>query len=78
MERTVHRVVDLIDDDTQDILNMTAGEARALLLEEQPDAVLAVHGSFALVARDGETVMMARSLDRPMRYFLAKEVDGPM
>jgi asparagine synthase (glutamine-hydrolysing) len=78
MERTVHRVVDLIDDDTQDILNMTAGEARALLSEEQPDAVLAVHGSFALVARDGETVMMARSLDRPMRYFLAKEVDGPM
>ena len=34
--------------------------------------------TFALTARDGEQVLMARSLDRPMRYFLAKEADGPM
>src|SRR5262249_34028157 len=36
-----------------------------------------IHGSFALVARDGETVRMARSLDRPLRYFLAKRAEGP-
>jgi len=30
-----------------------------------------------LLARDGKTVRMARSLDRPMRYFLAKREAGP-
>lgn len=78
MERPVHQVVNLIDDTAQDILNMSVDEARARLLDGRPDALLAVRGSFALAARDGETVLMARSLDRPMRYFLAKEVDGPM
>ena len=36
-----------------------------------------IEGSFALLARDGKTVRMARSLDRPMRYFLAKRSEGP-
>ncbi len=36
-----------------------------------------IEGSFALLARDGKTVRMARSLDRPMRYFLAKRAAGP-
>jgi asparagine synthetase B (glutamine-hydrolysing) len=40
-------------------------------------AVRQIDGSFALVARDGKTVRMARSLDRPMRYFLAKRAEGP-
>ncbi|MEE2637226.1 MAG: asparagine synthase-related protein [Acidobacteriota bacterium] len=78
MERPVHRVVNLIDDDAQDILNMSVDEARATLLVDRPERVQNVHGSFALVARDREMVFMARSLDRPMRYFLAKEADGPM
>jgi asparagine synthase (glutamine-hydrolysing) len=39
--------------------------------------VLDLDGSFALVAQDGQRVMLARSLDRPLRYFLAKAVDGP-
>ena len=67
MDRPVHRVVNLIEDADQRILNMTADTARALLLDARPDAMLDVHGSFALAARDGETVLMARSLDRPMR-----------
>ena len=37
-----------------------------------------IDGSFALVAQDGERVVLARSLDRPLRYFLAKSVDGPV
>ncbi|HEX2716976.1 MAG TPA: asparagine synthase-related protein, partial [Gemmatimonadaceae bacterium] len=31
-----------------------------------------------LVAQDGERVVLARSLDRPLRYFLAKAVAGPV
>src|SRR6201999_3472364 len=37
-----------------------------------------IEGSFALVARRGKTAIMTRSLDRPMRYFLAKRQAGPV
>jgi len=42
------------------------------------DAVLHIDGSFALIARHGERIVLARSLDRPVRYFLAKSADGPV
>ena len=77
-ERAVHRVENLIPDEDQHILNMTPDEARRRLLADDPDAVLGIHGSFALVAREGERVRLARSLGRPLRYFLAKETAGPL
>ena len=40
--------------------------------------VAALDGSYALVGVDGIAVRLARSLDRPLRYFLAKEADGPV
>jgi asparagine synthase (glutamine-hydrolysing) len=49
-----------------------------LLLDQPADAMRGVEGSFALLARSGKTVKMARSLDRPMRYFLAKRQEGPV
>ena len=76
--RAVHRVVNLIPDSDQSILNMTVDEARYRILSDDPGSVLAVHGAFALVARDGERVCLARSLNRPLRYFLAKEAAGPL
>jgi len=78
MEQRAHRVINLIDDSSQQILNMGVEEARDRLVAETPERLLEVRGSFALMRRDGENVLMARSLDRPMRYFLAKEVEGPM
>ena len=36
-----------------------------------------IDGAFALVAHDGITVRIARSMDRPVRYFLAKRAAGP-
>jgi asparagine synthase (glutamine-hydrolysing) len=42
------------------------------------EAVLEIDGSFALIAQEGERIVLARSLDRPMRYFLAKSADGPV
>jgi asparagine synthase (glutamine-hydrolysing) len=74
----VERVVDLTDPDANQILNLTTEEARTLLRDQTSKAMLAVEGSFALVAQSGKTVRMARSLDRPMRYFLAKRSEGPM
>ena len=77
MDRPIARVLNLIDDGEQRLWNLTADEARQRLLAG-PDAVLGIDGSFALAARRGVDVVMARSLDRPMRYFLAKESSGPM
>src|SRR6185369_12017078 len=50
---------------------------RERVLSGSPEAVRAIEGSFALVGRLGKTVRLARSLDRPMRYFLAKRAEGP-
>ncbi|HUY81362.1 MAG TPA: asparagine synthase-related protein [Acidobacteriaceae bacterium] len=73
----IERVVDLTEPEANQIYNMSVDEARAHVLRGAPDAVRGIHGSFALLARDGKTVRMARSLDRPMRYFLAKRSEGP-
>ena len=52
-------------------------EARARVASGDAAAVSALDGSYALVGVDGITVRLARSLDRPLRYFLAKETEGP-
>jgi len=73
----VSRVINLIAGESQRLWTVDAADARQWLLEGDTDRVLEIGGSFALVAQDGERVVLARSLDRPMRYFLAKSVDGP-
>src|SRR5262249_50240900 len=76
-EQYVERVVDLIDPSSNRIYNMRLDEARSRVLGGATDSVCEIDGSFALLAREGKTVRMARSLDRPMRYFLAKRQEGP-
>ncbi len=78
MQPYVEQVVDLIDPGVQQLYTLTVEQARERILSGWPDAVLRIEGSFALLARDGKTVRMARSLDRPMRYFLAKRQAGPV
>ncbi len=73
----VGRLVDLTDASLNDLGGLSIEEARARVLSDDPAAVRAIAGSFAIVAKEGETVRLARSLDRPMRYFLAKRVEGP-
>ncbi|HEY0549814.1 MAG TPA: asparagine synthase-related protein [Verrucomicrobiae bacterium] len=73
----IERVVDLLDPALNRIYNLSAEEARTRVLDNNADGVRQIEGSFALLARDGKTVRMARSLDRPMRYFLAKRAAGP-
>jgi len=78
MERPINRVVDLTHPNDQQVVNMDLEAARRKLLGEDPRGLFGVQGSFALVARDGELVRLARSLDRPLRFFLAKEEQGPL
>ena len=77
MHTYVERLVDLLDPAANRLHNMDVEEARRRILSGDPDAVRGIDGSFAIVARDGKTIRMARSLDRPMRYFLAKRAEGP-
>src|SRR5262245_39879329 len=77
MDHYLEKVVDLIDPANNRIYNLDVQEARARVLGGQTERVREIDGSFALVARNGKTVRMARSLDRPMRYFLAKRAEGP-
>ena len=77
MDHYIERVVDLLPPSLIRIYNMTVDEARRRVLSGKPEAVRKIDGSFALLARDGKIVRMARSLDRPMRYFLAKRAEGP-
>ena len=74
----IARVVNLIDPQSQRLWAIDEAEAKQRLLAMDMGAVLDIGGSFALVAQDGERVLLARSLDRPLRYFLAKAVDGPV
>jgi len=73
----IERVVDLTEPESNLIYNMSVADARGLLFEQPAEAVLQIQGSFALLAKSGKAVRMARSLDRPMRYFLAKRQEGP-
>jgi asparagine synthase (glutamine-hydrolysing) len=73
----VHRVVDLLDPGLNTFTNVSLADARRRVLSGDPAAVRAIDGSFALVASEGVTVRMARSMDRPLRYFLAKRHEGP-
>ncbi|HEY2379240.1 MAG TPA: asparagine synthase-related protein [Gemmatimonadaceae bacterium] len=73
----ISRVINLIPEASQRLWSIDEAEARRRLLASDLGNVLDIDGSFALVAQDGERVVLARSLDRPMRYFLAKAVDGP-
>ncbi len=75
--RTIERLVDLLDPAANTLTNATFEEALAAVASGDPARVRALDGHFALVAKQGNIVRLARSLGRPLRYFLAKQVDGP-
>src|SRR5438045_1992615 len=73
----VSRVVDLLEPALNTFTNVSIDDARTRVRNGEAAAVRAIDGSFALVASEGITVRTARSMDRPLRYFLAKRHEGP-
>lgn len=73
----IERVVDLTDQEKNVIYNMSQEEARATLLSGDINKVRRIDGQFALIAIEDKSVYMARSIGRPLRYFIAKLIDGP-
>jgi len=73
----ISRVVDLLDASLNRFVNVETEEARRRVGSGDAASVRGIDGSFAIVSATGITVRMARSMDRPMRYFLAKRHEGP-
>ncbi|MGQ9620087.1 MAG: asparagine synthase-related protein [Bacteroidales bacterium] len=73
----IERVIDLTDRSKNLIYNMSEPEATELVRSGNIEAVRKIDGHFAIVAVNGKTVRMARSIGRPMRYFIAKKHEGP-
>lgn len=76
-DQYVERVVDLTDPGKNVIYNMSHEEAVTLVKSGNVDAVRGIDGHFSLVSVEGKTVRMARSIGRPLRYFIAKRAAGP-
>ena len=75
--QAIERVVDLTDPRKNILFNMDVDEARQLVASGHADAVRRIDGQFALVATSGTVVRLARSIGRPLRYFIAKRAAGP-
>ena len=75
--RYVERLVDLIDPAANVLLNVTNEEAAEAVAAGDTQRVGAIDGQFAIIQKRGNIVRMARSIGRPMRYFLAKRAEGP-
>jgi asparagine synthase (glutamine-hydrolysing) len=74
----LERVINLMDPKKNIIFNMTYEEAVEILKSGDVEAIRKIDGQFSLVAVDAKTVRMARSIGRPLRYFIAKQEAGPI
>jgi len=76
-QQYIESVVDLTHPEKNIIYNMGHEEAVEIVRSGNPENIRKIDGQFALVSIEGKTVRMARSIGRPLRYFLAKMIEGP-
>ena len=74
----VERLVNLMDPARNIVLNMSLEEATCRVGSGDVEQVRQIDGQYALVHKQGKIIRMARSVGRPMRFFLAKQAAGPM
>ena len=74
----IERLINLVDPSGNVFLNMTGDEALARVASGDPAQVREIDGQFALIHKAGKIVRMARSIGRPLRYFIAKQHAGPV
>ena len=75
--KLIDRVVNLMDPAGDILIGTTEAEAHRAVREGDIEAVRRIGGQFAIAEVAGKTIRMARSIGRPMRYFLAKRAEGP-
>ena len=74
---TEPRLVDLSDPSGDLILRGSRAEIEDALSSGDVDALSRIEGSFAAVVQQGVTIRLARTIGRPLRYFVAKRSTGP-
>ena len=74
----IERLINLVDPAGNLFLNMSADEALARVASGDPEQVRAIDGQFALIHKQAKIIRMARSIGRPLRYFIAKQHAGPV
>ena len=73
----VSKVVDLSKPEKNIIYNMSHDAAVEAVRSGDLEEVRKIDGQFCLVSVEGKTIRMARSIGRPLRYFIAKREAGP-
>ncbi|MBD1259024.1 asparagine synthetase B family protein [Maribacter polysiphoniae] len=73
----VSKVVDLTNHEKNIIYNMSHEEAVEVVKSGDVEAVRKIDGQFSLISVEDKTIRMARSIGRPLRYFIAKKAVGP-
>ena len=73
----IDRVVNLMDPAGDVLLGTTREAACEAVRNGDQEGVRKIGGQFAICEQQGKTIRMARSIGRPMRYFLAKRAEGP-
>ncbi len=73
----IERVVDLTSPEKNTIYNMSNEQAREIIKTGDTEAIRSIDGQFALISISGKSIHLARSIGRPLRYFIAKLIDGP-
>ena len=77
INQNLSRVVDLTHPEKNTIYNMTHEEAVEIVKSGDVQKIREIDGQFALISVEGKSVHMARSIGRPIRYFIAKLAEGP-
>ena len=75
--RYIEKVVNLLDPSKNVIYNMTTEEATEVLKTGNSARIREIDGQFALVSVEGKSIKLTRSIGRPLRYFIAKLIEGP-
>jgi len=73
----INEVIDLTDHSRNILFSMTLEEATEIIASGDPEQIATIDGHFAIMARRGHIIRMARTLQFPMRYFIVKKVAGP-
>ncbi len=73
----VERLVDLVGPRVSGLTGGDPETVREAVRTGDTAALAGTSGHFAAVARDGQTVRLARTLGLPLRYFVAKMFHGP-
>jgi asparagine synthase (glutamine-hydrolysing) len=73
----VERLVDLLGPRESGLTGTELGDVAAAVHCGDVARLAATDGHFAAVARDGQTIRLARTIGLPLRYFVAKMFHGP-